>query len=97
MSNPILRATDVTGEVYDDPSEDALFMFTEDLEPGGVPFTLQRLEPGHEDESVRVSRDESGLYRFESRQNVIFVSNLRSVHEFLTEWAFKWGPWPADD
>lgn len=33
MAGPILRATDSTGEIYDDPSEDALFMFMEDLEP----------------------------------------------------------------
>ena len=33
MADPILRAMDSTGEVYDDPSEDALFMFMEDLEP----------------------------------------------------------------
>jgi hypothetical protein len=31
VNGPILRATDATGEVYDDPSEDALFMFMEDL------------------------------------------------------------------
>jgi len=36
MADPILRAMDSTGEVYDDPSEDALFMFMEDLEPGAV-------------------------------------------------------------
>jgi len=39
----ILRATDTTGEVYDDPSEDALFMFIEDMVPGSS-LRVDRLE-----------------------------------------------------
>jgi hypothetical protein len=31
VSEPILRATDPAGEVYDDPSEDALYEFMDGL------------------------------------------------------------------
>lgn len=66
-------------------------MFMEDLEVSGMSFLVERLEPGREDESARVSREASGLYRFESRQpNIVNVSSLRSIHEFLTQWAFEW-------
>jgi hypothetical protein len=85
---PILRATDAAGDVYDDPSEDALFMFMEDLRSAGSSFLVQRLEPGREDEWVRVSRRENGLYELSSSHHVHYASSLRPVHDFLTRWAF---------
>ena len=48
MDEPILRATDAAGEVYDDPSEDALYMFIEDLKSPGAFFRVERLEEGRE-------------------------------------------------
>jgi hypothetical protein len=54
VTDPIVRATDPTGEVYDDPSEDALFMFMEDLEPGTV-LRVERLEDGREEEWAEVA------------------------------------------
>ena len=65
-------------------------MFMEDLETPGMSFFVEWLEPGRGNESARVSREPSGLYRFESSHNIIYVSSLRSVHEFLTQWAFEW-------
>ena len=55
MSEPILRATDATGEVYDDPSEDALYMFMEDLKSPGSSFRIERLEEGREGEWAQVA------------------------------------------
>ena len=63
MDDPILRATDPTGEVCDDPSEDALFMFIEDLEAPGSSVVVERLEPGQEGESARVTLQDNGPYR----------------------------------
>jgi len=34
--SPILRATTAEGEIYEDPSEDALFMFVDELGPGSI-------------------------------------------------------------
>jgi hypothetical protein len=92
MDGPILRATDATGDVYDDPSEDALFMFMEDLDSSGSSFRVERVEPGLEEEWVRVTRKDGGLYEIDGSQNVHYVSSMRSVHEFLTRWAFDWTP-----
>jgi hypothetical protein len=85
--DPILRATDSTGDVYYDPSEDALFMFMEDLEPGGV-LRVDRLEEDRQDEWARVTMNEVGLYRFESSGHIEYVSSFREIHDFLTRWAF---------
>ncbi|HXY82044.1 MAG TPA: hypothetical protein VEH55_11800 [Gaiellaceae bacterium] len=87
MPDPILRATDAMGEIYDDPSEDALYMFMEDLRPGSS-LRVERLEEGREDEWARVAMNDAGLYAFESSDHVHYVSSLRTIHEFLTRWAF---------
>jgi hypothetical protein len=88
MGGPILRATDMTGEVYEDPSEDALFMFMEDLESPGSSFQVERLEPDRVGEWARITRKEGGLYEFDGSEHVRFTSSLRPIHEFLTRWAF---------
>jgi hypothetical protein len=85
---PILQATDASGEIYDDPSEDALFMFMQDLKSAGPSLLVERVERGREGESVRVTRRADGLYELDGSQNVHYVSSLTSVHEFLTRWAF---------
>lgn len=88
MTAPILRATDPSGEVYDDPSEDALYMLMEDLRPEASPLRVERLEEGRHGEWALVTLNENGLYKFESNRHVEYVSSLANVHEFLTRWAF---------
>ena len=39
-NGPVLRATAESGDVVDDPSEDALLMMFEDLEAGGGTFLI---------------------------------------------------------
>ena len=70
MTDPILRATDVTGEVYDDPSEDALYMFMKDLRAPGSSLRVERLEEGREREWAQVTMNEAGLYEFESGEHM---------------------------
>jgi hypothetical protein len=88
MTAPILRATDPNGEVYDDPSEDALYMFMEDLRPEASPLRVDRLEEDRRGEWALVTFNASGLYKLESDHHVEYVSSLGNVHEFLTRWAF---------
>lgn len=88
VTDPILRATDVTGEVYDDPSEDALYMFMEDLRSPGSSLRVERLEEGRAGDWAQVTMNEAGLYEFESGEHIYHVSSLRTIHEFLTRWAF---------
>jgi hypothetical protein len=87
MTDPILRATDLTGEVYNDPSEDALFMLMEDLAPSAV-LRVERLEEGRQDDWALVTMDDARLYSFESSGHIEYLSSLREIHNFLTRWAF---------
>ena len=84
----ILRATDRPGGTYNDPSEDALYMFMEDLGTPGSSFRVERLDPERQGEWVTVELNESGLYEFVSSGHVRYVSSLREIHRFLTGWAF---------
>jgi len=88
VSDPILRATDAAGEVYDDPSEDVLYMFMEDLRTAGQSFRIERLEERREGEWAQVALNEHGLYVFDSSENLHYVSSLRTIHDFLTRWTF---------
>jgi hypothetical protein len=85
---PILRATDPAGETYDDPSEDALSMFMEDLRSPEASFRVERLDPGRQGEWATVELNESGLYEFVSSGHIRYVGSLREIHHFLTGWAF---------
>lgn len=92
MDEPILRATDSEGETYDDPSEDALYMFMEDLRSPGSSLRVERLEPERKGEWATVALTDSGLYKFVSSGHIEYVSSRRTIHEFLTRWAFDLPP-----
>lgn len=95
VADPILRATAADGEVYDDPSEDALFMFMEDLERPGSSFTVERVETGREGDFLRVSVEEDGMYALDGpgAEGIGPVRSMRAVHEALTRWAFDLHDW----
>lgn len=88
MAEPILRATDASGETWDDPSEDGLYMLMEDLRSPGSSFRIHRLDPERDGEWAKVTLSESGLYEFVSSGHVKYVSSLREIHDFVTRWAF---------
>jgi hypothetical protein len=88
MPDPILRATDARGENYDDPSEDALHMFMEDLTSSAALIRVERLDAGREGQWAQVRINEAGLYEFDSSDHVYYVSSMNTIHDFLTRWAF---------
>jgi hypothetical protein len=88
MSEPILRATDPSGETYDDPSEDALYMLMEDLRSPESSFRVDRLGTDRDDDWATVTLKTSGEYAFDSSGHVKYVGSLREIHAFLTRWAF---------
>jgi hypothetical protein len=94
-NDAILRATDAAGETYDDPSEDALFMFMEDLEKPGASFLVERVESGREDDFMRVTARSDGTYELEGprAERIGPVRSMRAVHEALTRWAFDLPDW----
>jgi len=96
MDDPLLRATAADGEVYEDPSEDALFMFMEALEgQPGSSFTVERVEAGREGDFVRVSLRADGSYLLEGprAEGTQPVRSMRAVHEALTRWAYDLPNW----
>ena len=88
VDDPILRATDASGETLDDPSEDGLYMLMENLRSPGSSFRIERLDPERDNEWARVTLNESGLYEFASSDHIKQVSSLREIHDFVTRWAF---------
>jgi hypothetical protein len=64
-------------------------MFMQELKSPGTSVLVERLEEGREGEWARVGLNETGLYNFESSQHVHYVSSLKTIHEFLTRWAFE--------
>jgi hypothetical protein len=92
---PILRAVDAAGETSDDPSEDALFMFMEDLEEPGSSFEVERLGGGRERDFIRVTAGDDRTYTLEGphAEGIGPVRSMRAVHEALTRWAFGLPDW----
>jgi hypothetical protein len=52
---------------------------------------VERLEDGREEEWAEVAINDAGLYKFESSGHIHYVSSLRTIHDFLTRWAFDLG------
>ena len=96
MGDPVLRARDASGEVYDDPSEDALFMFCEDLEAPGSSFIVERIDDGQVAQFMRITRRADG-YSLEGTDAAGLppISSMRATHEALTRWAFNLPDWRA--
>jgi hypothetical protein len=90
-----LRAVDVSGEAYDDPSEDLLFMLFEDLDDPGDDFTVEKVEAGQPHELVRVQLNERRSYEINGPGPDEKTASpfMRNVHEALTRWAFDLPDW----
>ena len=99
---PILRAMNEAGDVWDDPSEDMLFMLVEELRnPGNAFLIVERLEAGRAGHFMQVVAPESSgshyvlEYREGSPETHRGTSNpsMRVVHETLTRWAHDLPGW----
>ena len=90
---PELRALTSGGEVYDDPSEGALFMFLEDLRDDGDHLIVERVADEQGQTYVQAVRSAAG-YVVERRTGSpeshehAATSDMRMVHGDLTTWAF---------
>jgi hypothetical protein len=99
VTGPRLRAKTETGEIYDDPSEDLLFMLFEDVASGDEEFFIvERTSDlthqtyiqvaGGVDDFIVEYRDGSPERHFGAR-----CGNLRIAHEAVTGWAFDLDGW----
>lgn len=95
MSNePALRATAESGDVIDDPSEDALFLMFEDLEAGeGTYLIVDSLADPTGQTYAQTSRNDDGTYVVEYRDGGparhfgTVAKDMRSAHALVTGWA----------
>lgn len=95
MSEPILRAKLDTGDVYDDPSEDALFELLSDIAAGGALWVIvEKIDAVDGQTYAQAIRLEDGSFQVERRlgspetHETVAALDMRAAHELLTEWAF---------
>jgi hypothetical protein len=109
---PILKAIVASGDVYEDPSEDVLFILLSDLEEGVEEFVIvEKTQDASGQTYAQVCLDPERRYQVEHRDGVperhfqAFASDKRVAHDVLTRWAFDlpgwreavaWMPWSPD-
>lgn len=97
---PMLRAMTESGESWNDPSEDALFMFLEDVERGEEKFLIvERLADSTGQTYIQSARNDDGSYVVEYRDGSAdqhfstSVADVRAAHALITSWAFAEPHW----
>jgi hypothetical protein len=95
MSAPVLRATLESGETYDDPSEDLLFMLLEEIARDDEDFlVLERTADPSGQTYAQAARNPDGSWLVERREGSAdrhfgaTVEDLRQAHAVVTGWAF---------
>lgn len=96
----VLKAFNESGQAWDDPSEDLLFMLMEDIERGDEKFlVIERLGDPSQQTYAQSARNADGTYVVEYRdgspQNHFgtTVEDMRSAHSLITGWAFELPGW----
>lgn len=92
---PILRVTTESGQTWDDPTEDYLFILLEDIEVGDEEFLiLERLGDASGQTFIQCRRNEEGRYLVERREGRpdkhywTTAPDMRVAHDLIASWAF---------
>ncbi|PYI69792.1 hypothetical protein CVV68_01400 [Arthrobacter livingstonensis] len=95
----ILRAQNESGQTWDDPSEDLLFMLIEDVERGDEAFLIvEDLADSTGQTYVQSIRMSDGTFDVERREGTpdrhyaTNVADMRVAHAVVTSWAFDAAP-----
>jgi hypothetical protein len=91
VTGAVLPATSESGDVVDDPSEDALLMMFQDLEAGNGTFLIvESVADASGQTFVQAARSDDGTYVVEYRQAApTSISRPASpAHVLVTMWAF---------
>ena len=90
-----LRASVESGNNWDDPSEDHLFMLVEDIERGDESYLIvERLSDSSGQSYIQTMRNEDGGFLVERRDGVpdkhfqTTASDFRHAHALIVAWAF---------
>lgn len=96
---PVLIASLSSGDVYNDPSEDALFEFFLDIEKGAEEyFTVGRASDPTDQTYVQTILDDNGKWMVEYRDGgpdehyIASFDDLRKAHAVLAAWCFVHDP-----
>ncbi|MDR7160139.1 hypothetical protein [Arthrobacter sp. BE255] len=92
----VLKAFNESGQTWEDPSEDLLFMLVEDIERGDEKFLLvERLADATPQTYIQSARNDDGTYVVEYRDGSprehfgTNVDGMRSAHALMAAWAFS--------
>jgi hypothetical protein len=96
VANPVLRAITESGETWDDPSEDLLFILLEDVsDENGLFVIVERRADTSRQTYMQVTRMEDSGFRSEYRHGsavrhfFAVTPDMRVAHRVLTDWAFE--------
>ncbi len=93
MGAPDLRAITASGDSFDDPSEDLMYMLLDDIAHGAEDFVIVE-RVGHEGHFCQVTR-QGAQWLVEHRDGGqethvgAVAPDQRTVHGALTAWAFE--------
>jgi hypothetical protein len=97
---PVLRALTESGDSYDDPSEDLLFMLLDDVDHGaGTWVIVDRPADASQQTYAQALRVAADSWVVEHREGSpethvgTTVGDLRTAHQLLTGWAFDLAGW----
>jgi hypothetical protein len=95
VTGAVLRATSESGDVVDDPSEDALLMMFQDVVAGNGTFLIvESVADASGQTLVQAARSDDGTYVVEYRQGSADqhfqtdVADFSEAHVLVTMWAF---------
>ena len=98
--NPMLRASNESGQTWDDPSEDLLFMLVEDVGRGDETFLIvERLADSTGQTYIQSARNDDGTYAVEYRAGTpdqhfsTTAADMRAAHALIASWAFEEPHW----
>ena len=99
---PVLRAIMESGETWDDPSEDLLFILLEDIRDKHELFLIvERVRDASGQTYMQVIREEDSTYRLEYRDGsadrhfFAVTADMREAHNVLTKWSFELPGWDS--
>jgi hypothetical protein len=99
-AQPVLRAIMESGETWDDPAKDLLFILLKDIRDKHELFVIvERVREASGQTFIQAIRTEDSKYRLEYRDGstdrhfFAITAHMRKAHDVLTKWSFELPGW----